>query len=175
MTAVATFTATILKFKDKGEKSGWTYIEIPAAIAGKLKPGNKKTFRVKGQLDDYRFDGIALLPMGNGNFIMALNGTVRKKIRKVHGARLRVQLEADDKPVTPPFEMIECLDEEPAELTFFKQLPKSHQNYFIKWIEAAKTEPTKTRRIAHAVTALSRKIGFGEMLRMLQKNRKEKM
>jgi hypothetical protein len=42
------FTATLLKFDKQGEKTGWTYIEIPADLAQKLKPGNKKIFRVKG-------------------------------------------------------------------------------------------------------------------------------
>ena len=32
---------TILKFDNKGKKTGWTYIEIPADIAQQIKPGNK--------------------------------------------------------------------------------------------------------------------------------------
>ena len=57
------FTATIKRFRENAEKTGWTYIEIPASLAEKLVPGNKKGFRVKGYLDDYAFDGISLLPM----------------------------------------------------------------------------------------------------------------
>ena len=34
-----------------------------------LSPIIKKSFRVKGYLDDYYFEGKALLPMGEGNFI----------------------------------------------------------------------------------------------------------
>ena len=37
------FTATLEKFGKKGEKTGWTYIEIPADVAQEIKPGNKKT------------------------------------------------------------------------------------------------------------------------------------
>ena len=36
------FITTILKFDKQGEKTGWTYIEIPADIAEQLKPNNKK-------------------------------------------------------------------------------------------------------------------------------------
>ena len=32
------FTTTIHKFGVKGEKTGWTYIEIPADLAQQLKP-----------------------------------------------------------------------------------------------------------------------------------------
>jgi hypothetical protein len=38
------FTTTIKQFGKQGEKTGWTYIEIPADIAEKLIPGNKKGF-----------------------------------------------------------------------------------------------------------------------------------
>ena len=80
------FTTTIHKFDKQGEKTGWTYIEIPADVAQKMKPGNKKSFRVKGKLDSFNISGIALLPMGGGVFIMALNATMRKGIGKRHGA-----------------------------------------------------------------------------------------
>ena len=42
------FNAVIKKFNEQGEKTGWTYIEIPEEIASKIKPGYKKSFRVKG-------------------------------------------------------------------------------------------------------------------------------
>ena len=52
------FSAILLKFQEQGEKTGWTYIEVPARIAQQLKLGNKKSFRVKGYLDDYYFEGV---------------------------------------------------------------------------------------------------------------------
>lgn len=76
------FVTSILKFDQQGEKSGWTYITIPAKIAEQLQPGNKKSFRVKGKLDDHAINGVALLPMGGGDFIMALNADLRKAIGK---------------------------------------------------------------------------------------------
>jgi len=42
------FIVTIHRFEKQGEKTGWTYIEIPVDIAEKLKPGSKKSFRVLG-------------------------------------------------------------------------------------------------------------------------------
>ena len=66
-----TFITTIQKFEKQGEKTGWTYIEIPEAIATQLLPDNKKSFRVKGKLDNFEINGVALLPMGLGNFILA--------------------------------------------------------------------------------------------------------
>ena len=168
------FSTIIKKFDEQGEKTGWTYIDVPQSIASKLKPGNKKSFRVKGKLDQYSFRGIALVPIGGGDFIMALNAAIRKSIGKQKGAKVLVNLETDDKFVIKPQpEFVNCLRDEPVALEFFKSLAKSHQSYFVKWIDSAKTDPTKIKRIGQAVSALSHKQGFGEMLRSLKKNRKD--
>ena len=165
------FTTTIKRFKEQGEKTGWTYIELPASLATQLMPGNKKAFRVKGYLDAHSFSGISLVPMGGGNFILTLNATIRKKIKKNVGAKLDVRMEVDTKPLLPPTELIECLQDEPAALSRFTQLPKSHQNYFTNWINNAKTEPTKAKRIAASINALANGFGFVEAIRSLQKNK----
>ena len=167
------FTTTIQKFGEQGEKTGWTYIKIPAAYAQKLMPGNKKSFRVKGTLDDYPIESIALLPMGEGDFIMAINTTMRKGLLKRKGDTLNVQIEVDHKPILPSADLVECLQDEPKALAKFNKLPKSHQNYYTKWIESAKTETTKAKRIAQAVTALSRDMDFGEALRAIKQEKQD--
>src|ERR1700734_1203906 len=96
------FKTTILQFKAMGEKTGWSYIKVPAALAQQLKPDNKRSFRVKGKLDMHVIGGMALIPMGEGDFILALNAAVRKAIRKQKGATLDVQLEVDGKAIAPP-------------------------------------------------------------------------
>jgi len=167
------FKATIQKFDKQGEKTGWSYIAIPAALAEQLMPGNKKSFRVKGKLDDFPIKAIALLPMGGGDFIMALNAGLRKGIGKRKGAILKVQLEVDAKPLKINATFLECLADEPAALKQFKAMPPSHQHYYSKWIESAKTEPTRTKRIAMAVSGLAKKMDFGQMLRNAKKEKDE--
>ena len=163
------YNATILKFDKQGEKTGWTYIEIPADVAHQLKPNTKTSFRVKGKLDNYSIKAVALLPMGAGNFIMPINGVMRKALGKRHGAQLKIQLEADNKPLKLSEDFMTCLADEPQALAAFNKIPKSVQNYFSKWIESAKTEPTKAMRIARAVNALARSQSFQEMIREFQK------
>lgn len=165
------FTATIKRFESQGEKTGWTYIDVPADIAHQLVPGNRKGFRVKGLLDRYRFEGISLIPMGGGNFIMTLNATVRNGIRKKMGAMLQVKMNVDTKPVLPPPDLIECFEDEPDAAAHFNKLSKSHQNYFTNWINSAKTEATRTKRIAHTINALAKGMDFGEMIRSLKQER----
>jgi hypothetical protein len=168
------FTATILQFGKQGEKTGWSYIEIPKSISEKLKPGYKKSFRVKGSLDQYSIEGIALLPMGGGGFIMALNAEIRKAIRKQKGAKVKVQLEADDEfEFKLPPELMECLEEEPAALSFFNGLTKGHQTYYIKWVLSAKTDETKAKRMAQMIAGLIKKQDFGALFRSLKQNRSD--
>lgn len=160
------YTTIIRKFTSKGEKSGWTYIDVPADIAQQLKPGNKQSFRVRGCLDNFSFSGCALLPMGEGDFILALNAVLRKGIRKGEGATLRVQLEEDQHfRVEIPDDLAACLADEPSAQEAFDNLAKSHRDYFIKWIDSAKTDPTRVKRIAHTVDAMLRGLDYGAMIR----------
>ena len=163
--AMINFTASLKKFENKGEKTGWTYIEIPQDIAEQLKPNCKKSFRVKGKLDAFAIEQVALMPMGDGSFIMAINAAMRKGIAKKEGAMIAVKLQEDKKEYKLDAEFMECLADEPSAYEFFMSKPKSHQRYYSKWIESAKTTPTKTKRIAMAVSSLLKQMDFGEMLR----------
>jgi len=140
-----------------------------------LKPGNKKSFRVKGKLDDHPIRRVALLPMGEGDFILALNATMRKAIRKNKGAMLKVQLEVDNAKIEPPSDLLECLADEPSAMEYFKSLPKSHQNYFGNWVRSAKTDATRAKRIARVVMAMVKKQNYGEMIRSGQQDKLDLM
>lgn len=164
------FDAMMLQFADQGEKTGWTYIDIPADIALQMKPDNKKSFRVRGMLDALSVRGMALMPMGEGNFIMALKADVRKQLHKNAGAMLHCKLEEDlDYKVDIPADLQECFDYEPEALEFFNSLAKSHREYFIKWINEAKTPETRAKRLVNTMNAMLRKWRFNVMLQEMKK------
>jgi Domain of unknown function (DUF1905)/Bacteriocin-protection, YdeI or OmpD-Associated len=164
------FVATILKFAKKGEKTGWSYIEISAKQANQLKPNTKVSFRVKGLLDTFAIKQKSLIPMGDGKFILPINGTMRKAIGKEVGERVTVRMELDESKFILSPDMMACLKDEPASMKFFKSLPGAHQKYFSNWVESAKTPETKAKRIASAMNAFSRQQGFGEMIRSMRSN-----
>jgi Domain of unknown function (DUF1905)/Bacteriocin-protection, YdeI or OmpD-Associated len=159
------FKAKILKFQQQGEKTGWSYIEVSQRNAARLKPDSRVSFRVKGTLDNLKIEKTALLPMGEGNFILPINATIRKAVKKQAGDTLDVMLELDAREITPSKDFLQCLKDEPKALNHFKTLNKGHQNYFTKWIDSAKTIHTKTKRITMAVIALSEGKGYPEMIR----------
>ena len=166
------FSATILQFHQQGEKTGWTYVEIPSKVSDKLKAGYRRSFRVRGKIDSHSISGIALLPMKGGGFIMALNAEIRKAIGKGKGSKINLELEADDEfAFVLPAELMECLEEEPKAMSTFKKFTKGHQAYFIKWVISAKTEETKAKRMAQMINALAKGQDFGTMLRSQKQNR----
>ncbi|HEU4607078.1 MAG TPA: YdeI/OmpD-associated family protein [Chitinophagaceae bacterium] len=164
------FEATIQQFGQQGEKTGWTYVLIPAALAAQLQPESRQSFRIKGKLDHHPVKAVALLPMGGGDFILPLNASLRKALGKGRGALLSLRIEPDNTPPTLDPLLLECLQDDPEALAFFNGLPGSVKNYFSKWVGSAKTEATRTKRLASAVNALARHQSFNEMIRSLRKD-----
>jgi hypothetical protein len=160
-----TFSTKIKRFATKGEKTGWSYIEVSEKDSNKINPGCRKSYRVKGTLDKFNIKQIALLPMGDGNFILPMNAQIRKGTGKVAGDTVKVSLAVDERIVELNRDFIECLKDDAHAFDFFQTLPKGHQNYFSKWIESAKTDSTKTKRITMALIALAQGQGYPEMMR----------
>lgn len=148
------FTTKLQQFDEKGEKSGWTYILIPQDIAAVLMPGNRKTFRVKGKIDNHAIQAVAVMPMGDGSFILPVNATMRKAIAKRKGAVVDVSLLVDLAQPQIPHGLAVCLADEPQAKTFFEQLPLSQRNYYNRWVVAVKSELLQAQRIAQVIDAL---------------------
>lgn len=159
------FSALLKQFAQQGEKTGWTYIGIPGKLAGKIQPGVKKSFRVKGSIDAHKIRQVSLLPMGDGSFIIPVNAEMRKATRKKKGDTVELVLEHDGSELKLSRDFLACLADEPTAVEYFNSLPKSHQQYYSKWIESAKTEPTKIKRIAVVINGLARHMDYGAMLR----------
>jgi hypothetical protein len=161
-----TFKAEIERFGTMGEKTGWSYIFLPAALASELNPNCKVSYRVKGSIDTTPISGIGIVPMGGGDFILALKAELRKQLNKEAGAEVFVQLELDPTfKIEMPVELELCLQEDERCKDNFLKLPKSHQNYYINWYNAAKTEPTRLKRLIAIYKAMEDQLTFPEMMR----------
>ncbi len=162
---MVSFNTVVKKFAEKGEKTGWTYIEVPANTANVLKPNNKKSFRVKGLLNDKPIAAIALLPMGNGDFILTLNHELRKQLNIRSGDDIIVKLALDSSVYQLNELLVECLKDDPIAMDFFYKMPRSHQNYYSKWIEQAKTEKAISNRITKTIIGLHQKLSFADTIK----------
>ena len=159
------FTVTIQQDSRDPEKQGWSFIIINKTISNKLNPGVRKGFRVKGKLDNYEIKQTSLLPVSGERFMLPINARMRKATGKKAGDKLVVEMEVDKTKLKLSTDLLVCLKDEPAAEKYFKSLPPSHQRYFSNWIEGARTEPTRAKRIALTLAALSRQMHFGMMLR----------
>jgi hypothetical protein len=162
------FRAIILKFTSKGEKTGWTYVDIPKDILTKLKLKDKKAFRIKGVIDDVKFEKMSTYPVGEGEFIIAINGEMRKKLGKKEGATVSVKFELDLGAPLQSQELLDCLQEDKIALKQFNSLLLSHQNYHHRYVDSAKGAATKAGRILNVINAMHKKQNFGEMIRSLK-------
>lgn len=150
-------------------------MDVPATVTDVLSPGQKTAFRVKGRLDSFPIQQVALVPMGNSAdadpdeptapFIMAINASMRQGIGKKAGDPIQVALARDDEPLRLSSDLLTCLTDAPDALAFFETLTPGHQLYFSNWIESAKTLPTKTKRLHQAVVGLSMKLGYSDTIR----------
>ncbi|MDQ7950080.1 MAG: YdeI/OmpD-associated family protein [Pedobacter sp.] len=163
---MVTLQAEIERFESNGEKTGWSYVFVPQEVANQIKPDNRREIRVKGFIDQLAVEGMCLMPVKSDGFILPLNKLIRQKLRKEAGATIGLQLEhhADFK-IEMPDDLEICLMDEPGLLAQFLDRPKSHQNYFINWLNSAKTEPTRTKRLVMIVNAMAHQWDFGMMIR----------
>jgi hypothetical protein len=161
-----TFKAEIERYGEMGEKTGWSFVLVPAALSNQIKPDCRKSYRVKGRIDLMEVRGLATVPVGEGDFIIALKASLRKQLRKEEGAVVEMQLEEDkDFKIELPEDLELCLSDEPRLLESFMALPMSHRNWYINWVNGAKTELTRTKRLVKIVSAMDRGLTFGEMMR----------
>lgn len=160
------FTAEIERFEKHGEKTGWFYIIVPETTANQIKPGNRQFFRVRGAINGKEFGGIGVVPAGDGSFILPVNAGMRKTLQAGLGDVLHLSVEEDtDFKITIPADLEICLAEDPRLLENFMEFNRANRNYFINWINGAKTEPTRTKRIAMTVEAMELGLDFGAMIR----------
>ena len=165
------FKSIIQKYAAKGDKTGWTFVDMPLDIVVKLKLKSRREFRIKGVMDDVKFERMVCYPVKDGTFIIALNADIRKKLGKKAGAVVAVKFELDKSEALQSQELLDCLNEDAVAKKQFETLLLSHKNYFHRYIYSAKAEATKAGRIVNIINAMYKKQNFGEMIRGLKKEK----
>jgi uncharacterized protein YdeI (YjbR/CyaY-like superfamily) len=111
--------------------------------------------------------------MGEGDFILAVNTNMRKAIRKEAGALVQVSLAVDESEIELSADLLTCLEDVPEAQAYFNAMPPSHQKYYTRWIESAKTAETKARRITKAIQGMTMQMNFGETIRHFKQKEDE--
>jgi len=144
------------KFPGKG---GWTYAKIPEILQNKNNPFGWG--KVRGFIDDYELKQYKLMPMGNGKLFLPVKKEIRKRIKKEAGDYVKIRLYADSSKIEIQEEIIDCFKNEPQEIyKTFISFTEGEQKAYLDWIEDAKTDDTKVKRIVKMMERLRKKMKF---------------
>ena len=96
-----------------------------------------------------------LFTMG-GRALLGLNREVREAARVEAGQEVSVELERDDEPrtVEVPQDLAAAMETDPAIRETFDDLSYTHRKEYVRWIEDAKREETRARRIEKSIELL---------------------
>ena len=135
-----TFKATII---DAG--GGGAFVEVPFDVEEAL--GSKRP-RVKAMIDGVPYRGL-LTRMGGPNHILIVLKGIREQIGKTFGDEILVSVELDteERVLEIPKDLLRELEKDKESRTFFDKLSYTHKREYVMWINEAKKEETRQRRI----------------------------
>lgn len=113
-----------------------------------------KRFPVRATVNGYSWR-TSVARMG-GEFVVGLSRAVREGAGVAAGERVDVELVLDSDPreVEVPQPLTDALDADPAARAAFDALAYTHRKEFARWIEEAKREETRARRVGQALEML---------------------
>ena len=97
-----------------------------------------------------------LIKMGGPHHIVGVPKGIRTKAGKEIGDSIEITVVADDTPreVVAPPDLEAAVVPEPAAREFFDALSYTQRKEYVRWIESAKREETRVRRVEKAVEML---------------------
>lgn len=142
-----TFTA-VIEAADQGGAFVTVPFDVEAAFGSKRPP-------IRATFDGVPYRG-TLVRMGGPDHILIIRKAIRAQIGKQPGDAVEVTVALDDQPrtVTVPEDLAAALAPHADARAFFDSLSYTHQKEYVQWIEEAKRDETRQRRIENAVTML---------------------
>ncbi|RPJ53218.1 MAG: DUF1905 domain-containing protein [Methanobacteriota archaeon] len=129
------------------------FIEFPYDVETEF--GVRGQVKVRAFFDGVEYRG-SLARMGGGCHILGLTKKIRDAIGKKSGDMVHVMLSGDTEPrtVAVPEDLRQALDDHPPAGAFFETLSYSNRKEYVGWIEDAKGEETRRRRLEKTVALL---------------------
>jgi len=144
-----TFKATI---QDAGR--GGAFVEIPFDVENAF--GSKRP-KVKTMIEVVPYRGL-LTRMGGPDHMLIIPKGIREQIGKTFGDEIQVsvELDADERVIDIPKSLVKELKKDKEAKTFFDKLSYTHKKEYVKWIEEAKKEETRQRRVLKTIEMLKK-------------------
>lgn len=145
-----TFTAAIIN-----AGGGGAFVEVPFDV--------EKAFGAKKPKVKVTFDGVAyrgiLARMGTDHHILIILKSIREQIGKSFGDEVKTTVELDTEPrvIEVPKDLMKELKKHEDAKAFFDKLSYTHKREYVMWINEAKKEETRQRRVAKTIEMLEKK------------------
>lgn len=138
----------------------WTlrYVDVPEAVssslAKELRTGSGKKQWVKyipvvAHVNAHS-EKTTLLPAGGGRYRMQFNAALRKAANADTGDLVSVALSVDTetREIAVPMDLRTALKQHPRVKKAFDEAPPGYRRQILKWMDAAKSQAARNRRIA---------------------------
>jgi hypothetical protein len=143
-----------MKFHASVESNGKTAtgIRVPAEVMAGL--GSSKRPKVRVTINGYTYR-TSVASMG-GAFLFGVSAEVREHARVAAGDEVDVDIVLDTEPreVTVPSDLAGAIAVDAEAKRFFGGLSYTHKRWYVTWIESAKKDETRRRRVEQAVEML---------------------
>ncbi len=135
-------------------RGGGAVISIPFDVRAVYGTGGQ--VKVKATFDGEPYRG-SIAPMGGGRHAIGVSKAIRVAIGKEVGDTVKVTLERDTEPrtVEVPGDLVAALRKSKTARERFDKLSYTHRREYARWIEEAKKQETRERRVAKAIEMLS--------------------
>ncbi|HEX6270807.1 MAG TPA: YdeI/OmpD-associated family protein [Anaerolineales bacterium] len=144
-----TFTATI-----QNAGGGGAFVEVPFDVEAAF---GSKRLKIKAMIEGVPYRGV-LARMGGEHHILIILKEIREKIGKTFGDEVTVTVEPDTEPrvIEVPTELKQAFKTEKEAKAFFDKLSYTHQREYVMWINEAKREETRQKRIVKTIEMLKK-------------------
>ena len=134
---------------------GGAFVEVPFDVE---KAFGAKKPKVKAMIEGVPYRGI-LTRMGTEFHMLIILKSIREQIGKTFGDEINVTVELDTEPrvLEIPKDFLKELKKDKDAKAFFDKLSYTHQREYVLWIEEAKKEETRARRILKSIEMLKKK------------------
>lgn len=153
MTKKHTFKAVIQDAS--GASGGGAFVEVPFDVE---KAFGSKRPKVKAMIEGVPYRGL-LTRMGGPNHILIVLKGIRERIGKTFGDEIQVsvELDAEERVIEIPKDLMNELKKDREAKAIFDKLSYTHRMEYVTWIEEAKKEETRQRRIVKTIAMVKQK------------------
>jgi hypothetical protein len=128
------------------------FVEVPAAVVAALGPRRRPPLVI--EVNGYRYRSTPAVY--RGRTYLGFRRDIREAAGLSAGRRVAVSLELDEQPreVAVPNDLEDALRADPTAQAAFAALSFTHRKEYVEWVESAKRDETRRRRIERTVTIL---------------------